>query len=156
MDRLICGDVGYGKTEVAIRAAFKAVMSGKQAAVLVPTTILAQQHLTTFTDRLAQYPVEVDVLSRFRTGREQQEILDRLEAHFATFPGYLLGFRYRPTGNPGEIGRIALWRSHADPNHAAQDDRVISLRAQLNMLIHSEHIERVLEIEGTPQNLPGG
>lgn len=78
MDRLICGDVGFGKTEVAMRAAFKAVMDGKQAAVLVPTTILAQQHLTTFKDRLADYPVEVDVISRFRTAREQREVLDRL------------------------------------------------------------------------------
>ena len=78
MDRLICGDVGFGKTEVAIRAAFKAVMDGRQVAVLVPTTILAQQHVTTFRDRLAEYPVEVDVLSRFRTEREQAEILDRL------------------------------------------------------------------------------
>jgi transcription-repair coupling factor (superfamily II helicase) len=78
MDRLICGDVGFGKTEVAIRAAFKAVMDGKQVAVLVPTTILAQQHMTTFGDRLAEYPVEVDVLSRFRTEREQAEILERL------------------------------------------------------------------------------
>ena len=78
MDRLVCGDVGFGKTEVAIRAAFKAVMDGKQAAILVPTTILAEQHLTTFRDRLADYPVEVDVLSRFRTDREQAEILFRL------------------------------------------------------------------------------
>lgn len=78
MDRLVCGDVGFGKTEVAIRAAFKAVMEGKQAAVLVPTTILAEQHLTTFRDRLADYPVEVDVLSRFRTAREQSDVLGRL------------------------------------------------------------------------------
>jgi len=78
MDRLVCGDVGFGKTEVAIRACFKAVMDGMQAAVLVPTTILAQQHLTTFRDRLADYPVEVDVLSRFRTEKEQKEILERL------------------------------------------------------------------------------
>jgi transcription-repair coupling factor (superfamily II helicase) len=78
MDRLVCGDVGFGKTEVAIRAAFKAVMDGKQVAVLVPTTILAQQHMTTFKDRLAEYPVEVDVLSRFRTDREQAEILEKL------------------------------------------------------------------------------
>ncbi len=78
MDRLICGDVGFGKTEVAIRAAFKAVMDGKQVAVLVPTTILAQQHLTTFRDRLADYPVEVDVLSRFRTDKEQDHIIERL------------------------------------------------------------------------------
>ena len=78
MDRLVCGDVGFGKTEVAMRAAFKAVMDGKQAAILVPTTILAEQHLTTFRDRLADYPVEVDALSRFRTEKEQAEILSRL------------------------------------------------------------------------------
>jgi transcription-repair coupling factor (superfamily II helicase) len=72
MDRLICGDVGYGKTEVAIRAAFKAVQDGKQVAVLVPTTILAQQHLLTFRERLADFPVKVDVLSRFRTPKEQK------------------------------------------------------------------------------------
>jgi transcription-repair coupling factor (superfamily II helicase) len=78
MDRLVCGDVGFGKTEVAIRAAFKSVMEGKQVAVLVPTTILAQQHMTTFRDRLAEYPVEIDVLSRFRTEHEQKEIIERL------------------------------------------------------------------------------
>ena len=80
MDRLICGDVGYGKTEVAIRAAFKAVMDGKQVAVLTPTTILAQQHLTTFSDRLADYPVNVAMLSRFKTKKEQAEILKDLKA----------------------------------------------------------------------------
>ena len=67
MDRLICGDVGYGKTEIAIRAAFKAVQDGKQVAVLVPTTILAQQHYNTFSQRMKDYPVRVDMLSRFRT-----------------------------------------------------------------------------------------
>ena len=75
MDRLLCGDVGYGKTEVALRAAFKAVMSGRQAAVLVPTTVLAQQHFETFSQRLAAFPVKVEMLSRFRTPREQTEIL---------------------------------------------------------------------------------
>ncbi len=75
MDRLVCGDVGYGKTEVALRAAFKAVMDGKQVAVLVPTTVLAQQHFNTFSERLAVFPVTVEVLSRFRSPREQQEIL---------------------------------------------------------------------------------
>jgi len=78
MDRLLCGDVGYGKTEVALRAAFKSVMSGKQAAVLVPTTVLAQQHFETFSQRLAAYPIKVEMLSRFRTPREQTEILQRL------------------------------------------------------------------------------
>ena len=78
MDRLICGDVGYGKTEVALRAAFKAVMDGKQVALLVPTTVLAQQHFHTFRERLAAYPVEVEMLSRFRTPQQQRDILFRL------------------------------------------------------------------------------
>jgi transcription-repair coupling factor (superfamily II helicase) len=78
MDRLICGDVGYGKTEVAIRAAFKAVQDGKQVAVLVPTTILAQQHGHTFRERLADFPVKVEVLSRFRTQKEQKEVVARV------------------------------------------------------------------------------
>ena len=75
MDRLLCGDVGYGKTEVAVRAAFKAVMDGKQVAVLVPTTILAQQHGRTFEERFEGYPVRVKVLSRFQSAAEQREIL---------------------------------------------------------------------------------
>lgn len=75
MDRLICGDVGFGKTEVAIRAAFKAVMGGKQAAVLVPTTVLAQQHYNTFRERMADYPVRIELLSRYRTPREQKNVL---------------------------------------------------------------------------------
>jgi transcription-repair coupling factor (superfamily II helicase) len=80
MDRLICGDVGYGKTEVALRAAFKAVMDGKQVALLVPTTVLAQQHYDTFRERLAPFPVEVEMLSRFRSPAEQREILEKLSA----------------------------------------------------------------------------
>jgi transcription-repair coupling factor (superfamily II helicase) len=75
MDRLLCGDVGYGKTEVALRAAFKAVMDGRQVAVLVPTTVLAQQHYDTFRQRLSAFPVTVDMLSRFRTPREQSQVL---------------------------------------------------------------------------------
>ncbi len=78
MDRLICGDVGYGKTEVALRAAFKAVMDGKQVAMLVPTTVLAQQHYNTFLQRLAAFPVTVEMLSRFRTPQEQRRIVKRL------------------------------------------------------------------------------
>lgn len=76
MDRLICGDVGYGKTEVALRAAFKAVTDGMQVAVLVPTTVLAQQHYQTFVERLKHFPVVVEMLSRFRSRKEQQEVLD--------------------------------------------------------------------------------
>jgi len=79
MDRLVCGDVGFGKTEIAVRAAFKAVQDGKQAAVLVPTTILAEQHYNTFTDRLTQFPVRVAALSRFQTKKEQNEIVKNLE-----------------------------------------------------------------------------
>ena len=78
MDRLLVGDVGYGKTEVAVRAAFKALQGGKQAAVLVPTTILAEQHGRTFTERLADFPVKVEVLSRFRTAKEQKAVLEQL------------------------------------------------------------------------------
>jgi transcription-repair coupling factor (superfamily II helicase) len=78
MDRLICGDVGYGKTEVALRAAFKAVMDGKQVALLVPTTVLAQQHHQTFLERLKPFPVEVEMLSRFRSRSEQEKVLERL------------------------------------------------------------------------------
>jgi transcription-repair coupling factor (superfamily II helicase) len=79
MDRLICGDVGYGKTEVAIRAAYRAVMSGKQVAILVPTTVLAQQHLQTFSERFKLYPAVIEVLSRFKSPREQKEILQRVK-----------------------------------------------------------------------------
>ena len=78
MDRLVCGDVGYGKTEVALRAAFKAVMGGKQVAVLVPTTVLAQQHYSTFSERLQAFPVSVEVLSRFRTDAEQRRVVEGL------------------------------------------------------------------------------
>ena len=78
MDRLLCGDVGFGKTEVAIRAAFKAVTDGKQVAFLVPTTVLAQQHHQTFTERFRDFPISIDVLSRFRTAKEQKQITDAL------------------------------------------------------------------------------
>lgn len=78
MDRLLCGDVGYGKTEVAIRAAFKAVRSGYQVAILVPTTILAQQHYYSFRERFAKYPYMIEMLSRFRSPKEQTEILKRI------------------------------------------------------------------------------
>jgi transcription-repair coupling factor (superfamily II helicase) len=80
MDRLICGDVGFGKTEVAIRAAFKAVMGGRQVAILVPTTVLAQQHFNTFVERMADYPIRVELLSRFRTRPQQQRVVRDLAA----------------------------------------------------------------------------
>jgi transcription-repair coupling factor (superfamily II helicase) len=80
MDRLICGDVGFGKTEVAIRAAFKAVQGGRQVAVLVPTTVLAQQHLNTFRERMAGYPVAVEMISRFRSRQDQKKIIEATTA----------------------------------------------------------------------------
>ena len=80
MDRLVCGDVGFGKTEVAIRAAFKAVMDGKQVALLVPTTVLAEQHYETFMKRMEPYELNVGVLSRFKTPAEQKEILAKVRS----------------------------------------------------------------------------
>lgn len=78
MDRLVCGDVGYGKTEIALRAAFKTVQSGRQVAILVPTTVLAQQHLETFTERLEPFPATVEMLSRFRSDRQQKATIEKL------------------------------------------------------------------------------
>ena len=75
MDRLVCGDVGYGKTEVAMRAAFKAIMDGKQVAMLAPTTILCQQHLRSFEGRMSDFPVTIEVLSRFRTSGQQKKVI---------------------------------------------------------------------------------
>jgi transcription-repair coupling factor (superfamily II helicase) len=80
MDRLLCGDVGYGKTEVAMRAAFKAVQDGKQVAVLTPTTVLSFQHFETFKKRFSQFPIHVEMISRFRTAKEQKDIVERVEA----------------------------------------------------------------------------
>jgi transcription-repair coupling factor (superfamily II helicase) len=79
MDRLIVGDVGYGKTEVAMRAAFKAVMDGKQVAVLTPTTVLAYQHAETFKQRFAAFPVSIELLSRFRSAKEQKAVVEKAE-----------------------------------------------------------------------------
>ncbi|MHC4840230.1 MAG: transcription-repair coupling factor [Planctomycetota bacterium] len=78
MDRLVCGDVGYGKTELAMRAAFKMVQEGRQVAVLVPTTVLAQQHFLSFSERMQNFPINVDLLSRFRTGKQQRQTIERL------------------------------------------------------------------------------
>ncbi len=80
MDRLICGDVGFGKTEIAMRAAFKAAVAGKQVLVLVPTTILAQQHAATFRERFGDLPVSVDIVNRFRTPAETREVLGRFRS----------------------------------------------------------------------------
>ena len=79
MERLVCGDVGYGKTEIAIRAAFKAVLDGKQVAILAPTTILVQQHYDNFRERMSSFPINIDMLSRFRTKQEQKKVIENLE-----------------------------------------------------------------------------
>ena len=79
MDRLLCGDVGYGKTEVAMRAAFKAVQDGKQVAVLTPTTVLCFQHFESFKRRFSKFPVNVEMISRFRTAKEKKEVLEKTE-----------------------------------------------------------------------------
>src|SRR5687768_18487019 len=78
MDRLLCGDVGYGKTELAMRAAFKAVEYGKQVAVLVPTTVLAEQHYRSFRERMVNYPFAIEAISRFKTTKQQKETVARL------------------------------------------------------------------------------
>ena len=80
MDRVVCGDVGFGKTEVAVRAAFAAASAGKQVAVLVPTTLLAEQHYRNFRDRFADYPLKVEVLSRFKTSKEIKAELEKVAA----------------------------------------------------------------------------
>ncbi len=104
MDRLVCGDVGYGKTEVAIRAIFKAVQDGKQAAVLVPTTLLAQQHFSTFTDRFANYPIRVEVLSRFLTTGQQKKVIAAVKEGTVDV---LVG-THRLLGNDIEFSRLGL------------------------------------------------
>ena len=78
MDRLVCGDVGFGKSEIALRAAFKAVQDSKQVAVLVPTTLLAQQHYQTFAERLSPFPIEVGVLSGFLTSKDAKQVISKL------------------------------------------------------------------------------
>ena len=102
MDRLICGDVGYGKTEIAIRAAFKAVQDGKQVAFLVPTTILAQQHYNNFVQRMKDFPVNIDLLCRFRSAGEQKKTLEKLKKRSG-------GYHYWYT--PSFIERCGVQRS---------------------------------------------
>ncbi len=84
-----------------------------------------------------------------------ESILDELEAAYAHLPGYILGFRYKTEGSKDEIGRIAVWRSQEDANHAAQNTHIQAIRARLTRIIEDGHEEHVFEIEGTPQNLPG-
>lgn len=131
MDRIVCGDVGFGKTEVAMRAAFAAVQAGKQVAVLVPTTLLAQQHQTNFRDRFADWPVHIESLSRFRSGSESQAVIDGLERGtvdivIATHRLLHANVRFK------DLGLVIIDEEH---RFGVRDkERLKALRAQVHML----------------------
>ncbi|MBF0218682.1 MAG: transcription-repair coupling factor [Gammaproteobacteria bacterium] len=131
MDRLICGDVGFGKTEVAMRAAFIAVMGGKQVAVLVPTTLLSEQHLNNFQDRFADWPVEIAALSRFRSAKEQKTVIEGLESGkidivIGTHKLIQDGIKYP------RLGLVIIDEEHRFG--VRQKDRFKALRAQVDIL----------------------
>jgi transcription-repair coupling factor (superfamily II helicase) len=131
MDRLVCGDVGFGKTEVAMRAAFLAVAGGKQVSVLVPTTLLAQQHFETFSDRFAEWPVRVEVLSRFRSGKDIAILAERLAAgdvDIVIGTHKLLGreFRYK------DLGLVIVDEEHRFG--VRQKERLKEMRAEVDLL----------------------
>ena len=131
MDRLICGDVGFGKTEVAMRAAFLAVQDGKQVAVLVPTTLLAQQHYQNFCDRFADWPVRTEVLSRFRTKKEQDKVLEDLRIGAVDI---VIGTHKLLQSNVKftELGLVILDEEHRFG--VRQKERLKSLRAEVDIL----------------------
>ncbi|MBU0508760.1 transcription-repair coupling factor, partial [bacterium] len=134
MDRLICGDVGYGKTEIAIRAAFKSVTDGKQVAVLVPTTILAQQHFRTFRERLKNWPIRVEVLSRFQSAKEQKQTLKRLADGKADI---LIGTHRLLSKDVqfSDLGLLIIDEEHRFG--VVQKERIKSLRANIDVLAMS-------------------
>ena len=124
MDRLLCGDVGYGKTEVALRAIMKCILDGKQAAILVPTTVLAQQHYATACGRFKDFPVKIEVLSRFTTAKEQKRILEAartggLDLLIGTHKLLAEKYGVQGSGAAGHRRGAALRR---DPQGAAQGD----------------------------------
>ena len=131
MDRVVCGDVGFGKTEVAMRAAFIAVQSGKQVMVLVPTTLLAQQHYQTFCDRFADWPVRIEVLSRFRSKKQQQAVIDE----FATGKLDILIGTHRILSDeirPKHLGLVIIDEEHRFG--VRQKEKLKSLRSEVDML----------------------
>jgi transcription-repair coupling factor (superfamily II helicase) len=144
MDRLVFGDVGFGKTEVAIRAVFKAVQDGKQAAVLVPTTLLAQQHHQTFSERLAPYPVRVEVLSRFLTPREQRSVIDGVRAGSVDV---VIG-THRLLSDDVEFRDLGLLVVDEEQRFGVGDkDRIRALRASVDVLtLTATPIPRTLEM----------
>ena len=131
MDRLVCGDVGFGKTEVAMRAAFIAAQAGKQVAVLVPTTLLAQQHFENFRDRFADWPVTVDLISRFRTGKQQESIVEKVEKGQVDI---LIGTHKLIQGNLtfANLGLLIIDEEHRFG--VQQKERLKSLRAEVDIL----------------------
>ncbi|MCZ6852914.1 MAG: transcription-repair coupling factor, partial [Gammaproteobacteria bacterium] len=130
-DRLICGDVGFGKTEVAMRAAFLAVQSDRQVAILVPTTLLAQQHYETFRDRFADWPVQIEVISRLRSDAEVREVVDRLAAGTSDI---VIGTHklLNPAINFKELGLVIIDEEHRFG--VRQKERLRSLRAEVDVL----------------------
>ena len=131
MDRVVCGDVGFGKTEVALRAAFVTVQAGKQVAVLVPTTLLAQQHYQTFADRFADWPVKVEALSRFRSGREVDQVMQSLESGQTDI---VIG-THRLLQSGVKFGRLGLLIIDEEHRFGVKDkEKLKQLRAEVDVL----------------------
>jgi transcription-repair coupling factor (superfamily II helicase) len=147
MDRLVCGDVGYGKTEVAMRAAFVVAMEGKQIAVLVPTTVLAQQHTETFRKRFAGYPVRIETISGFRTRRENQEVVDGL----ASGDVDVVVGTHRLLQNDIDFARLGLLIIDEEHRFGVRDkERIKQLRSLVDVLtLSATPIPRTLELSLT-------
>ncbi|WP_420553856.1 transcription-repair coupling factor [Neptuniibacter marinus] len=131
MDRLVCGDVGFGKTEVAMRAAFVAVQSGKQVVILVPTTLLASQHFQNFQDRFADWPINIELISRFRSGKQQDSAIEKLEAGSVDI---VIGTHKLLSGgiNFKDLGLVIIDEEHRFG--VQQKERLKSLRAEVDIL----------------------
>ncbi len=136
MDRLICGDVGYGKTEIAVRAAFKAVQDGKQVAVLVPTTLLAQQHYNTFADRMSQFPINIRQLSRFQTPKESRRRWQCSPTAPSTSSSAPTGCSRRPPGS-SELGLVVI--DEEQRFGVEHKEHLKTLRASVDVLSHVGH-----------------